>query len=69
MLQNMLDDAVDRPEIYAKVEWFARYWNAEVATPVHDSIPAIIGSIRLAGDEERGPILPFRGHSDRITLI
>lgn len=32
ILQNMIDDAVDQPDVYGKVERFARYWNDEVAT-------------------------------------
>ena len=60
ILQGMVDDTVDQPEVYAKVEWFARYWNAEVATPGAASTATLIPPVRLAGMEERGPTLPFR---------
>lgn len=60
ILQGMIDDAVDQPDIYAKVEWFARYWNAEVATPNAALTATLIPPVRLAGMEERGAMLPFR---------
>lgn len=59
ILQDLLDQTVDQPEIYAKFEWFARYWNSEVATKA-DGTPTIIDPLLLAGQEPRGLTLPFR---------
>lgn len=56
----MIDDAVDQPEVYAKVEWFARYWNDEVATAASPGDGTRIPPLRLAGSEGRGATLPFR---------
>lgn len=64
LLQAKLDRMVDQPEVYAKIEWFARYWNQEVATSP-GAHATRIGPIRLAGQEERGPVLPFRAHGAR----
>ena len=61
-LQNMIDSTVDQPEVYAKIEWFARYWNAEVATPPPGMTDTLVGPVLLAGQEARGPTLPFRAH-------
>lgn len=62
IIQSMLDQAVEQPEVYSKVEWFARYWNDEVATSPSNGQPTIVGRVRLAGEEEGGPTLPFRAH-------
>jgi hypothetical protein len=61
LLQEKLDTTLDQPDVYAKVEWFARYWNAEVATHPDPNGIAVIGPVILAGDELRSAPLPFRG--------
>lgn len=60
IIQSKLDRTLDQPDVYAKVEWFARYWNAEVATHPNADAEPVIGSIRLAGMEPRTTPLPFR---------
>lgn len=60
IIQAKVDDTLDQPEVYAKIEWLARYWNAEVASPRADGKSPLLGSIRLAGQEPRTTPLPFR---------
>jgi hypothetical protein len=62
MLRLKVDETLDQPDVYAKVDWFARYWNSEVATPRSDGQQPVIGPIRLAGQEPRTTPLPFRAH-------
>ncbi|KQT60578.1 MULTISPECIES: hypothetical protein [unclassified Aureimonas] len=60
IMQSKLDRTLDQPEIYAKVEWFARYWNEVVAKHPDPAITPVIGELRLAGMETRHGALPFR---------
>lgn len=60
IIQSKLDRTLDQPDVYAKVEWFARYWNAEVATHPDPDAEPVIGPIRLAGMGTRVVPLPFR---------
>lgn len=59
-LQNKLDRTIEQPDVYAKIEWFARYWNSEVARHADPSVEPVIGAITLAGAEPRVSPLPFR---------
>jgi hypothetical protein len=60
LLQAKLDATVDQPDVYAKIEWMARYWNREVAEhPVPNAVP-VIGPLTPAGAEHRTAPLPFR---------
>ncbi|MFE1602310.1 hypothetical protein [Methylobacterium sp. ID0610] len=60
IIQTKLDLTLDQPDVYAKVEWLARYWNAEVARHPDPNVEPAIGPISLAGQEVRVPPLPFR---------
>jgi hypothetical protein len=60
LMQLQLDQTVDQPDVYAKIEWFAHYWNAEVASHPDQNAEPVIGPIRLAGMEPRSTPLPFR---------
>jgi class 3 adenylate cyclase len=60
IIQAKIDGTLDQPDVYAKIEWLARYWNAEVAFPRVDGKSPVLGSIRLAGQEPRTTPLPFR---------
>jgi hypothetical protein len=60
MLQSKLDETLDQPDVYAKVAWFARYWNREVAAPRSDGQQPVLGPVNLAGQEPRTTPLPFR---------
>lgn len=60
VIQNLVDQAVDAPDVYEKVRWLADYWNREVVGyqtwPEDSNFPLIV----LAGDEPRKSGLPFR---------
>lgn len=58
IIQYQVDETLDQPDIYAKVEWIARYWNAEVVGLSTQENPAL-GPITLAGQEMRASALPF----------
>jgi len=60
IIQSKLDRTLDQPDVYAKIEWLARYWNAEVATHADASATPVIGPVNLAGAEPRATPLPFR---------
>jgi hypothetical protein len=60
IIQSKLDTTLDKPEIYAKIEWLARYWNTEVSPPMDDDCQRPIGTVSLAGMEPRAASLPFR---------
>lgn len=62
ILQQKIDSTLDRPDVYAKVEWLARFWNEEVVAVPDGSPPPLIGPVILAGMEARGPGIPFRAH-------
>lgn len=57
IIQEKLDRTLDQPDVYAKLEWFALYWNAEVVALAPEPL---IGFIRLAGMEALTAPLPFR---------
>lgn len=61
IIQTKLDRTLDQPDVYTKIEWLARYWNAEVATHPDPAATPVIGSVHLAGAEPRETPLPFRG--------
>lgn len=60
IIQSKLDRTLEQPDVYAKIEWLARYWNAEVATHPDPAAMPVIGPVKLAGTEMRAPPLPFR---------
>ncbi|WP_112311431.1 hypothetical protein [Pseudogemmobacter bohemicus] len=60
IFQEKHDRTIDQPDVYAKLEWFARYWNAEVSTHPDPTAIPVIGSINVAGTELRDTRLPFR---------
>ncbi len=60
IMQEKLEQTLEHPDVYAKFEWFARYWNAEVATPVGLGSEYTLEPLRLAGMEPRGKPYPFR---------
>ena len=62
ILQQSIDTTLDRPDIYAKIEWLARYWNDEVASDPNHAPQAKLGPITLAGITPGGQTLPFRAH-------
>jgi hypothetical protein len=59
IIQNRIDTTLDSPEIYAKLEWLARYWNT-VVTCGRDSKALAVGGVVLAGETPSGSPLPFR---------
>jgi hypothetical protein len=61
IIQTKIDTTLDQPDIYAKVDWLARYWNAEVALAGGRPEPAL-GWVALAGQEPRTTPLPFKAH-------
>ncbi len=60
IIQSKLDRTLDQPDVYAKIDWLARYWNAEVATHPDPNAAPVIGPVNLAGAEPRTTPLPFR---------
>ncbi len=60
IIQSKIDETLDQPDIYSKVDWLAQYWNVEVAAPRADGLDPALGPIRLAGQEPRTTPLPFR---------
>ncbi len=60
LIQVKLDQALEQPGVYAKLEWLANYWNAEVASHPDPSAEPVIGPIKLAGMESRIAAFPFR---------
>jgi hypothetical protein len=60
MIQAKADCTLDQPDVYAEIDWLARYWNAEVAPPRSDGKISVLGPILLAGQEPRTTPLPFR---------
>lgn len=62
IIQTKIDETLDQPDIYAKVDWLARYWNAEVVSNRNDGQSPVLGPIRLAGQEPRTTLLPFRNY-------
>ena len=61
-LQRKIDTTLEQPDIYAKIEWFARYWNSEVAPEPNHASEVKIGPIILPSVAAGGPTLPFRAH-------
>lgn len=59
IIQNRIDTTLESPEIYAKAEWMARYWN-KVVTCGRDSNSLAVGKVVLAGETPPGSPLPFR---------
>ena len=62
LLQRKIDTTIERPDIYAKIEWFAQYWNSEVAPEPNHASEVKIGPIILPGVAAGGPTLPLRAH-------
>lgn len=60
IFQLKLDQTLDQPDVYAKIEWFARYWNAEVALNLDPTANPVIAPLILAGMETRRAPSPFR---------
>lgn len=60
IMQEKLDRTLDQPDVYAKIDWFARYWNDEVATHPDPGATPVIGPLLVAGMEPRTAPLPFR---------
>lgn len=59
-IQSMIDTTLDKPDVYAKIEWLAEYWNTEVSPPTNYDFHRLIDPISLAGREPRYGALPFR---------
>ncbi len=49
IFQDKIDSTLDQPDVYAKLEWFAKFWNREVAFPFEDGSEPVIGPIKVAG--------------------
>lgn len=62
IIQNKIDETLDQPDIYAKVDWLARYWNSEVAALLPNGEEPALGLVKLAGQKPRMSMLPFRAH-------
>jgi len=60
IIQSKLDSTLEQPDVYAKLEWLAHYWNDEIATHPDPTATPVIGPVKLAGTESRSTPLPFR---------
>ncbi|MDQ8027173.1 MAG: hypothetical protein REJ23_00485 [Brevundimonas sp.] len=60
IIQGMLEETVDSPDVYAKVHWLGDYWNREVVGHQTWDDDTNFKRIVLAGNEPRPSPLPFR---------
>lgn len=61
-IQGKIEETLDQPEIYAKLKWFALYWNKEVADHALAGNPSLIPHIVLPGTGPSPMRLPFQAH-------
>jgi len=59
LIQNRINTTLESPDIYAKAEWLAKYWN-KVVTRGRDSKVLAVGGITLAGEDNSLSGLPYR---------
>jgi hypothetical protein len=50
-IQKKMDETVEQPDIYAKIEWLALYWNREVVGLQRAGDDPLLGRIFLAGQK------------------
>jgi hypothetical protein len=60
IIQQMLENTVDAPDVYAKVHWLGDYWNREVVGHQTWDDDTNFKRVILAGEEPRRAPLPFR---------
>jgi hypothetical protein len=52
IIQKKVDETLEQPDVYVKVEWIARYWNKEVVGLLRVGDNSL-GHVFLAGEEPR----------------
>jgi hypothetical protein len=50
-IQKKMDETLEQPDIYAKIEWLALYWNREVVGLQRVGDNPLLGRIFLAGQK------------------
>lgn len=60
IIQDKVDNTLDQPDVYSKIEWLARYWNSEVCPLYDEAHGYMIQPIVLAGSALPSMVLPFR---------
>lgn len=61
-IQRKIEETLDEPDVYAKLKWFALYWNKEVADHPEAGNPSLIPHIVLPGAGPTPVRLPFQAH-------